>query len=100
MCTPLSCSAHHPCPRMQQYIDPLGIIQSCHTNDIALWPCWIRPSFRSRLEPLCIDTTWYMYNPLSAKSVRGKIGTAACAKNLVECVRFAQKVQHLLAQWQ
>ena len=41
-----------------------------------------------------------MYNLLGAESVRGEIGVAAGAENLVERVRFAQKVQHCLTQWQ
>src|SRR6266446_10713908 len=85
---------------MQQYIDSFGIIQPRYTDDSALGPRWIGPSLRNRLEPLCIDTTWNMYNLLGAESVRGEIGVAARAENLVECVRFAQEVQHCLAQWQ
>src|SRR5437763_15855008 len=60
----------------------------------------MRSSLRSRLEPLCIDTAGNVYNLLGAESVRGQIGEAARAGNLVECVRFAQKVQHCLAQHQ
>src|SRR5258708_16680553 len=85
---------------MQEYIDSCGIIQPCYADDIGLRLRPLRTSFRCRLEPLRIDTTRNMHNLLGAESVRGEIGEAARAENLVECVRFAQKGQHCLAQWQ
>src|SRR6266487_3447097 len=85
---------------MQQYIFSFSIIQPCHTDDLALRPRRIGSSLQGRLEPLRIDTAGNMYNLTGAKSVRSEIGVAARAENLVECVRFAQKVQHCPAQWQ
>src|SRR6266700_6479851 len=85
---------------MQQYIDSFGVIQPCYTDDIALRSRRIRTSFWRRLELLRIDTTRNMYKLLGAESVRDEIGVTSGAENLVECIRFAQKVQHCLAQWQ
>src|SRR6266446_746380 len=85
---------------MQQYIDSFGVIQPRYTDDIALWSRWIRTAFWCRLESLRIDATRNMDNLLGAESVRGEVGVAARAEDLVECVRFAQEVQHCLAQWQ
>src|SRR5713101_8539188 len=100
MRSPFGGFTQHPSPRMQEYIDSFGIIHPCYTDDIALRSRRIRTSFWCRLEPLGIDTTRNMHNLLCAESVRGEIGVAARAENPVECVRFAQKVQHRLTQWQ
>src|SRR5260370_20100108 len=100
MRAPFSGFTQHPSPRMQEYIDSFGIIQPCYTNDIALRSRRIRTSFWCRLESLCIHTPRNMHTLLGTESVRGEIGVAARAENLVECVRFAQKVQHCLAHYQ
>src|SRR5258708_37174847 len=85
---------------MQQYIDALSVVQSCYADDIALRSRRIGTSFWCRLDCLRIHTTRNMDNLLGAESVRSDIGVAARAEHPVECVRFAQKVQHCLAQWQ
>src|SRR5690348_8811392 len=85
---------------MQQHIDSFGVIHPCHTDDVAHRSLRIGAPLRWRMESLRIDTARNMYDLLGAESVRGEVGVAACAENLVVRVRFAQKCQHGLAQWQ
>src|SRR5712692_4011258 len=93
MCPPFGLSMHHPSPGMQKRINTLRILQSGHTEDIAFWLCWIWPPFWRRLKFLHIDAIGNMDNLLSAKSIGGKIGMAACTQNLIEGVRVPQEVQ-------
>src|SRR5258708_1095420 len=85
---------------MQQYIDTLSVVQSCYADDIALRSRRIGTSFWCRLESLRIDTTRNMHNLLVPESVQSDIHLPPPADHPVECVRFAQKGQHCLAQWQ